>query len=176
MPVADHFKLFEAKRQAEFLEHVRPEFQRRRASGAPMTCEEYDGLFPMNSYERHHLTPLFDDELLAREARHYFDESSHVQRERDEWRLSGATYDEVLVRDFVPMLIDRLRARGTKQAFNLNDELWVKLTERGRKVLRKHLDDEARLFADIDAHVFGPAMCMGAEPVCDMNVTVTKAG
>lgn len=102
------FETFHAERRAAFLAHVRPHIQERRAKGTPLTPEEYDALDRMNSYERHHLFPLFDDALLVREAKYYHSQSRAGGATFYEWGLSGHCYDEVLARDYVPALLARL--------------------------------------------------------------------
>ncbi len=90
----------------EFMRHVRPEIVARRELGTPVTWAEWQAM-QGNSYEWQHLTPLLDDDALLRHVQHCLDNSQHGEP-LSEFGRPCVTYDEMLERCLVPMLMARL--------------------------------------------------------------------
>lgn len=101
------FDQFTTEQRFEFMRHVRPEVAARRELGTPLTAAEWQA-FEGNSYEWQHLTPLLDDDALLRHTQHCLDNSQHGGSPLSEFGRPCVTYDEVLERSLVPMLMARL--------------------------------------------------------------------
>jgi hypothetical protein len=90
-------------------DHVKVTILRLKEQGGQLTWGEYKALHPLNSYERKLLHPYLDDEALIRLTEICLGNSSY-QRLGD---LSLARhYDEAIVGELTPMLIERIRRRG----------------------------------------------------------------
>lgn len=92
-----------AKRRAERMSHIRPEIQ-ELASRGDVTWDEYSAL-RMNSYEREFLYPSLTDDALVRLV------DTVILPNCSRPRSPASTYDESLVGNFVPLLLQRLKLR-----------------------------------------------------------------
>lgn len=100
-----------AEQRFEFMRHVRPEVAARRELGTPVTWAEWQAMHG-NSYEWQHLTPLLDDEALLRHTQHCLDNSQFGGAPLTEFGRPCSTYDEVLERSLLPLLMRRLAERA----------------------------------------------------------------
>lgn len=108
--MSNFFKKLAEEQKAAYLQHVCEHIQNRRKLGTPITPQEMDGLYPMNSYERHHLMPLFDDDLLLQDLEYSLKHIARSQEKYIEHCLpSPPTYDESVLSLYLPMLIERFK-------------------------------------------------------------------
>ena len=101
------FKKFSEELEERFMSHISPEIRARVESGLPVTWTEYENLRG-NSYERKVLYPLLDDEALVNLTELCLKNSSCGRL----GRFSLAKhYDEALIGEMLPMLLDRFKKR-----------------------------------------------------------------
>lgn len=87
--------------EAEHQSHISQWVKDRVKSGVPVTIKEWEQWI-MNSYERHELYPLMDNECLKHTAQ-YFAGNCRPKTAR-----VASCYDEALIHTLLPLLLDRI--------------------------------------------------------------------
>ena len=97
-----------AKREAEYMAHVRPEFAAWLDSRDVVTYAdftEFCDAHGMNSYERELMIPKLDNAALVHEAEHCLQNCTRPPGKRP-----GVTYDDQMMAVYVPLLLKRLKS------------------------------------------------------------------
>lgn len=109
------FKKLIAESEAKFMANVSDAVKERRKSGRPLDVEEFEMML-LNSYERHHLVPIFTDQLLLKTIGHYLEHCDvDGPREYHEHWMNTPVYDQQLLGCYVPVLLERLKAAEMSQ-------------------------------------------------------------
>lgn len=107
------FEKFAQEAKEKFLSFVSERIQERRKLGIELSIEEYESLFPMNSYERHHLFPLLTKEALIKEAKYALENCRWGGNVGfHEYYLHDHSYDAWLLQIAVPELIKKLENKN----------------------------------------------------------------
>lgn len=93
------------RKREEFMAHVRKPTLDRLDQPEPVTYEEFQASFPMNSFEQHLLQDRIDDAGLARLVRDYRGNTNAFE---PIGRYSlPKSYDDALARHLFPLMLDR---------------------------------------------------------------------
>lgn len=104
------FRKFFEDNQRRFQSHCKPEVLEFIAQCQTLSKDEYENLCKkaggFNSYERHLLYPLMDDDLLIETAEYCLLNCSPDRRK------PATTYDNVMLNTIAPLLIKKLKTKG----------------------------------------------------------------
>lgn len=95
--------------EADFMAHVRLEMKALSERPIKITWAEWQEI-RANTWERRLLSRNLDDDALCKLVEHCVKNATRLFEPLGEFSLA-TTYDEILAQEFLPMLVERLRAK-----------------------------------------------------------------